>query len=66
MREAKLIKYKVALLQLGLSQRQLADILGMAESTISMLLSGKRKNELFDKWMKTNAPELFKREYNKQ
>jgi transcriptional regulator with XRE-family HTH domain len=53
--------YKIALLQLGISQRKVADILGYSEQYISMILSGKRSCKKFDEWMYINAPHLFKR-----
>jgi len=66
MRESKSIKYKIILLQLGISQRELADILGFTESYISMIMKGKRVNKQLDDWMRANAPEEFKREYCKK
>ena len=65
MGESKSIKYKIILLQLGISQRELANILGFTESYISMIMKGKRDNSQLDKWMRANAPEYFKREYCK-
>ena len=49
------IKLKIALLRLGLTQREAAEILGFHESYISLLLQGKRKNKLFEDWLKENS-----------
>lgn len=49
------IKLKIAFLRLGLTQRETAEILGFHESYISLLLQGKRKNKLFEDWLKENS-----------
>ena len=38
-------------MQLGITQRQLARMLHYSESYVSMLISGERKNERFDKFL---------------
>lgn len=43
------ILHKITLMQSGITQRQLAKMLHYSESYISMLISGERKNEKFDK-----------------
>ena len=43
---------KIELLKLGINQRELADFLGFNESYISLLISGKRKNQTFNDWVK--------------
>jgi len=48
----RIIKYKSALMQAGITQRQLAEILGISESYISMIIAGKRENRKFDEWIK--------------
>lgn len=55
----KTIQYKLGLMRLGISQRKLGDILGFSESYISMLLSGSRKNIIFDNWVKENLDFVF-------
>lgn len=49
------IKYKIALLRLGITQREAAKTLGFSESYISMLVSGQRKNKRFNEWLKENV-----------
>lgn len=66
MQKAKLITYKIILLELGISQRELANTLGFTESYICMIMKGKRSNNQVDQWMRANAPEHFKREYSKK
>jgi len=46
---SKNISHKIALIKLGLSQRDIAKLLHYSESYISMLISGNRKNEKFEK-----------------
>lgn len=53
--------FKIALIEMGISQKELAQKLGYTEQYISMLLSGKRQCEQFNKWFEINAPYLFKR-----
>ena len=48
-------------MQLGISQRELANILGYSEQYISMILSGKRECKRFNEWLQQNIPNLFKR-----
>ena len=45
----KYIENKIILFKMGISQRELAKKLGYAESYISLLMSGKRQNETFDR-----------------
>lgn len=54
MKDLSNIQYKIGLLKLGITQRQLAKQLGVTESYISMLLAGKRKNEQFNNWILNN------------
>jgi predicted transcriptional regulator len=49
------MKYKIALMRLGITQREAAKILDFSESYISMLVSGQRSNERFDKWLRDNV-----------
>jgi len=49
------MKYKIALLRLGITQREAAKTLGFSESYISMLVSGQRKNKRFNEWLKENV-----------
>ena len=49
------MKYKIALMRLGITQREAAKILDFSESYISMLVSGQRTNEKFDNWLKDNV-----------
>lgn len=53
--------YKIGLMQFGISQRELANILGYSEQYISMILAGKRNCKKFDEWLQHNIPSLFKR-----
>ena len=55
------IAYKIILMQLGISQRELSNILGYSEQYISMILAGKRSCKRFDEWLLKNIPSLFKR-----
>lgn len=48
---SKNISHKIALMQLGITQRQIARMLHYSESYVSMLISGERKNERFDKFL---------------
>lgn len=48
---SKNILHKIALMQLGITQRQIARMLHYSESYVSMLISGERKNERFDKFI---------------
>ena len=48
---SKNILHKITLMQLGITQRQLARMLHYSESYVSMLISGERKNERFDKFI---------------
>ena len=47
----KSISYKIVLIKNGITQRQVAQILHFSESYVSMLISGERKNEIFDKFI---------------
>ena len=47
----KLLENKIILLGLGITQREIAKQLNMAESYVSLLMSGKRKNKDFDNLM---------------
>ena len=49
------MKYKIALMRLGITQREAAKTLGFSESYISMLVSGQRKNKKFNEWLKENV-----------
>jgi predicted transcriptional regulator len=49
------MKYKIALLRIGITQREAAKTLGFSESYISMLVSGQRSNNKFDKWLRENV-----------
>ena len=49
------MKYKIALLRLGITQREAAKTLGFSESYISMLVSGQRNNKKFDEWLRENV-----------
>ena len=49
------MKYKIALLRLGITQREAAKALGFSESYISMLVSGQRSNNKFDEWLRENV-----------
>ena len=49
------MKYKIALMRLGITQREAAKILDFSESYISMLISGQRSNERFNKWLRDNV-----------
>ena len=48
----KSISYKIVLIQNGITQRQVAQMLHYSESYVSMLISGERKCERFDKFIK--------------
>lgn len=61
MQKVAKINYKIALMQLGISQRELANTLGYSEQYISMILAGKRSCKRFDEWLLKNIPSLFKR-----
>lgn len=56
------IAYKIILMQLGISQRELSNILGYSEQYISMILAGKRKNKRFENWIKPKLHKLSKME----
>lgn len=45
------LKYKIALLRIGITQREAAKTLCFSESYISMLISGQRSNKKFDEWL---------------
>lgn len=47
----KFLENKILLLELGITQREIAKQLNMAESYVSLLMSGKRKNKDFDNLM---------------
>ena len=49
------MKYKIALMRIGITQREAANILGFSESYISMLVSGQRSNERFNTWLRANV-----------
>ena len=61
MQKVAKLNYKIALMQLGISQRELAKTLGYTEQYISMVLAGKRECKKFDEWIQKNIPSLFKR-----
>lgn len=42
------VEYKIILLRLGITQRELADKLGYSESYISQIIAGKRKSKKFE------------------
>ena len=48
----KSISYKIILIKNGITQRQIAQMLHYSESYVSMLISGERKCERFDKFIK--------------
>ena len=48
MQKVAKINYKIALMQFGISQRELANTLGYSEQYISMILAGKRSCKRFD------------------
>ncbi len=47
----KTIKYKLALMKAGFSQKDVADFFGVSESYISMIIAGKRENKKFENWI---------------
>ena len=49
---SKNISYKIVLMKNGITQRQVAKMLHYSESYVSMLISGERKCERFDKFIK--------------
>lgn len=58
----KFLENKIILLGLGITQREIAKQLNMAESYVSLLMSGKRKNKDFDNLMsqyKTSSKGVF-------
>ena len=61
MQKVAKLNYKIALMQFGISQRELAKTLGYTEQYISMVLAGKRECKKFDEWIQKNIPCLFKR-----
>ena len=61
MQKVAKLNYKIALMQFGISQRELAETLGYTEQYISMVLAGKRECKKFDEWIQKNIPSLFKR-----
>lgn len=61
MQKVAKLNYKIALMQFGISQRELANTLGYSEQYISMILSGKRECKRFNEWLQQNIPSLFKR-----
>lgn len=48
---SKNISHKITLMEHGVTQRQVAQMLHFSESYVSMLVSGERKNEDFDKFI---------------
>ena len=62
MQKVAKINYKIALMQFGISQRELANTLGYSEQYISMILAGKRKNKRFENWIKPKLHKLSKME----
>ena len=62
MGKAKNLSYKIILLQLGISQRELTNTLGLSEQYVSMLLAGKRKCKVFDDWFRPRLNRLAKME----
>lgn len=46
----KFLENKIILLGLGITQREIAKQLNMAESYVSLLMSGKRKNYVYDEF----------------
>lgn len=53
-------KYMIGLKTLNITQCELAQELGFTRNYVNMLVNGKRKNPLFDKWMEINVLPLFK------
>lgn len=53
-------KYSIGLKALNMTHSDLADILGFSRNYVCMLMNGKRKNELFTKWMDENVLPLFR------
>ena len=51
MQKVAKLNYKIALMQFGISQRELAETLGYTEQYISMVLAGKRECKKFDEWI---------------
>lgn len=45
------VEYKILLLKLGITQRELAQKLGYCESYISQIIAGKRKSKSFDEFL---------------
>jgi len=61
MQKVAKLNYKIALMQFGISQRELANTLGYSEQYISMVIAGKRDCKKFNEWLQENIPSLFKR-----
>ena len=53
-------KYIIGLKELKMTQSDLGKELGFSRNYINMLKKKKKKNELFDQWMKENVLILFK------
>jgi predicted transcriptional regulator len=49
------VYYKLQLMYLRMSQKQLAKELGYSESFISQVISGARNSDLVDDWFKAHA-----------
>ena len=45
------VEYKILLLRLGVSQRELAQKLGYYESYVSQIIAGKRKSKRFEEFI---------------
>ncbi len=45
------VEYKILLLRLGVSQRELAQKLGYCESYVSQIIAGKRKSKRFEEFI---------------
>lgn len=48
---AKNLSHKITLIEHGVTQRQVAKMLHYSESYVSMLISGERKSDRFDKFI---------------
>ena len=53
-------KYIIGLKELKMTQNDLGKELGFSRNYINMLIKGRRKNGLFDQWMKENGLNLVK------
>ena len=53
-------KYSIGLKFLRITHSDLAKTLGFTRNYVTMLVNGKRKNELFTAWMEENVMPLFR------